>query len=290
MKIKNIILVLLIFFLVVEVSHAVAKDRPLKIMTYNILQGMRLDSTAGKSNFSAWVESINPDILALQEVSNFTQKALEELAIKYGHPYAVLLKEEGYKYPVALTSKYPIVNVQRVTDNMDRGFIMAEIDSFHVVVLHLSPFSFQQRNREIDLFLAAIEHQPDPGKWVIMGDFNALSPQDSANYADGSLQEAVEKNDKKYSFHANLVSGKLDYTIIRKVLDAGFHDALPPNANDDGALFSRPTKVNTPAAPSRIDFIFVSPDLKNWVTRGTIIKDDFTDRHSDHYPVLLELK
>lgn len=60
-----------------------------------------------------------PEVLALQEVTGFTQASLEKLAETYGHPYTVLLMEGG-KFPVAITRKYPIINVQKLSDNMDR--------------------------------------------------------------------------------------------------------------------------------------------------------------------------
>ena len=66
-----------------------SETKNLKIICYNILYGMRRDTTQGKRLFAEWVRQQNPDILALQEVNDFTQFTLETLAAEYGHDYAV---------------------------------------------------------------------------------------------------------------------------------------------------------------------------------------------------------
>jgi exodeoxyribonuclease III len=83
---------------------------------------------------------------------------------------------EGEKFPVAITSKYPIVNVQKVSDNMDRGFIVARIKDFNVVSLHFTPFDYRKRRQEVELLLAHINAQSSKQPWLIMGDFYTVSP------------------------------------------------------------------------------------------------------------------
>lgn len=263
----------------------------LRVITYNILVGMRLDTAKGKPQFTSWVKKMKPDILALQEVTGFTQTSLEELGKQYGHPYAVLLVE-GEKYPVSLTSAFPISNVQKVSDNMDRGFIQAEINGYSVIVLHLTPFDYRKGREEIDVVLAHIKSQPKQKKWMIMGDFNALSPIDSMNYQDGRMIQNFKNYEKNYPGRKKLDNGALDYQIITKVLDAGFIDVL--KLQHKGFVKTVHPKRFEPKngedVSSRIDFIFVSKDLKKKVSSSKVIVDDFTDNYSDHYPVLMEIE
>jgi Exonuclease III len=260
-----------------------------RVITYNILQGMRLDSAAGKPAFVNWVKKMDPDILALQEVTGFTQDSLEKLAQLYGHPYAVLLIE-GEKYPVAITSKHPITHVQKITDNMDRGFIMAKILDYNIVCLHFTPFDYRTRKKEVDLLLA---HIPPRGKkWMVMGDFNAVSPQDSAHYKDGRLVAAHESYEKRRAPIKKLKDGRLDYSVIQKMLDRGFTEAVAKQS--PAFVKTMHTKRFEPKkradVSSRIDFIFVSRDLVKKIKDARVIVDSFTDNYSDHYPVLLDLK
>ena len=266
-----------------------AQQKNLKIISYNILEGMKLDTTSNKDYFVSWVKSQNPDILALQELNSFTQKQLEELARKFNHPYAVLLKEKGY--PVGLTSKFPIINVEKVLDNMLHGFIKAEILDYSIYVIHLSPHKYQKRREETDLILQMSQSKPNhQKKTIIMGDFNSISESDAEAYKDGKLWERFNFNDNKYPTHANLCNGQLDYEVHRKIVNAGYVDAFKLlNKPYD---YSAPTLLtsNGGETPSyRIDFIYVSKSLKHRIKRAAIVKDDFTNYYSDHYPVVIEI-
>ncbi len=42
--------------------NAAAQKRSLRVITYNILEGMKLDTAAGKPGFVAWVKKMDPDI------------------------------------------------------------------------------------------------------------------------------------------------------------------------------------------------------------------------------------
>jgi exodeoxyribonuclease-3 len=252
---------------------------------------MSADQSENKAGFVSWINSISPDIVSLQEVNGFTQTTLEKTARNYGHPYAVLLKEEGY--PVALTSKYPIVNVKKVIDNMHHGFILAQILDYNIIVLHLSPHKYWKRKEEVELILSKIKNTNPKGKWIIMGDFNTYSPLDSLNYQDGLLKERIKTLEAKYKSHENLKNDNIDYSVIQRILDFGLFDAL--KLKNKTYIATVPTlllehadiKNNT---TMRIDYIFISKNLKRKLLNCSVIKDDFTHYNSDHYPVFMELK
>ncbi|MBZ4189884.1 endonuclease/exonuclease/phosphatase family protein [Niabella sp. 3A5MI-3] len=263
----------------------------MRFITYNILQGMKRDSAAGKPAFVEWVKKMDPDVLALQEVTGFTQAGLEAMAAAYGHPYAVLLTE-GEKYPVAITSKYPITGVRKVYDNMDRGFIISEIAGYHTVVVHLTPFDYRKRQQEIRLLIAEIKSATYSGNWVLMGDFNTVSPQDSMAYRDGRLAAAYRRYEQQYAPILKLNDGKIDYSVIQQVLDNGFCDVLKiKNASFTKTVHPKAFEPKTGVdIPSRIDFIFVDTALRKQVRTARVITDAFTDQYSDHYPVFLDLE
>lgn len=250
---------------------------------------MTLDTTANKDLFVEWVKQQNPDILALQEVNKFTQLTLETMARRYNHPYAVLLKEKGF--PVALTSKYPIVNVQKVLDNMHHGFIRADIAGFNVLVVHLSPHKYWKRHEEIEVILQTATTQANQHKTIIMGDFNAISIADGDFYANGKILEKYVDMGKRYAYHDNLIDGKLDFGVHEKIVNQGYIDIF--KLKHPTYDFTRPTLKTADEgrnASSRIDFIYVSKKMKSKVLESAIIKDAFTNYYSDHYPVMMVLK
>ena len=98
----------------------------LRFISYNILEGMKLDKAQNFDNFVDWVKEKDPDFMALCECNAFTEESLTALAGRYGHPYAVLCKESGF--PVGLTSKYPIELRNRLLEDVPLWHILAQHD------------------------------------------------------------------------------------------------------------------------------------------------------------------
>lgn len=270
------IIYLLMLSALITISATTQAQQTVKILSYNILEGMVRDSTENKKEFSNWIKEHNPDIVALQETNKFTQASLEALARSYDHPYAVLLKENGY--PVALTSKWPIVNVSKVTDNMHHGFIKAKINGYNIIVTHFSPHKYLKRREEVATILETIKADGDKKNWILLGDLNSQSPLDKKKYINGKLVARLMENAKKYPKHDNLIDKKyLDFEVQQKILDAGFVDAFHLKSPKDSSF-------------SRIDYIYTSPDLKPKIKVAYFIMDSFTKTHSDHRPLYVELK
>jgi Exonuclease III len=263
--------------------------KQLKIISYNVYNGMKLDESEGKQQYIDWAKAQDADIIAWQEMNFFTREKLEKFAAGYGHKYAVLLKEspdDPAFFPVAITSKYPIVNVNKVVDNLWHGALFADVGNYHFVITHMNPFWTAKRIDEINLIIDSIKYSRDPnGKWIIAGDLNSFSPADKADYDKSTLLEDIKEKQKKRPILENLVNGQLSYTVQQNLLDAGYIDALKLKHKE--FISTAPTKVfyDQASVPLRYDYIYVSPPLKNNVIDVKVLKDDFTDKYSDHYPV-----
>ncbi|OCG04410.1 hypothetical protein A9G15_03125 [Gilliamella apis] len=290
-------IVALISGIILSTSSALASlddAKQLKIISYNVYNGMKLDESEGKQKYIDWAKAQDADIIAWQEMNFFTREKLEKFAASYGHKYAVLLKEspeDAAFFPVAITSKYPIINVNKVVDNLWHGALYADIGNYHFVVTHMNPFWTAKRIDEINLIIDSIKYSRDPkGKWIIAGDLNSFSPADKSDYDKSTLLEDIKEKQKKRPILENLVDGKLSYTVQQNLLDAGFIDALKIKHKEFVA--TAPTKVfyDQASVPLRYDYIYVSPPLKNNVIDVQVIKDDFTDKYSDHYPVQMIIK
>ena len=216
-------------------------------------------------------------------MNGFTQKSLEDFAAKYGHPYAIQSKIEGF--PVALSSKYPIVNVQKVVDNMWHAYLYANINHIHVFVIHFSPFSYKKRQQEVQQVLAHAATLPKDEKIMIMGDFNSMASSDAAQLTEAMLQ-GMRENERKHDHIRNLNNGQVDYSVTDAMKDAGFFDSYW--LKNKTFMPSIPTKkYGQPAR--RIDFLWVNKSLAKQVKSSTIIHDKSTDHLSDHYPVFVVL-
>ena len=253
------------------------EQQVLRFVYYNTLEGMKLDRENNFDNFVAWVQKQDPDLLALGECNNFTQESLLELAKRYGHTSAVICKETGY--PVALTSKYPIELRNRMLDDAPlwHGAIHTVVKGINVVVLHLYPFGDnhtpeipvgnEYRNAEVNYILDnTIRKYPAEPAWIMCGDFNSDSPLD---------EEAV---------------GNRYFTTHEIVLESGYYDVL----RERHSQFYRSVPTVYGGWPEgtarRIDFIYASQSIVRDLVESKILYDDFTDTHSDHYPVLMEFR
>ncbi|MCX8659747.1 hypothetical protein J3U09_00865 [Gilliamella sp. B2889] len=268
--------------------------KQLKIISYNVYNGMKLDESEGKQKYIDWAKAQDADIIAWQEMNFFTREKLEKFAASYGHNYAVLLKEspdDPAFFPVAITSKYPIVNVNKVVDNLWHGALFADVGNYHFVITHMNPFWTAKRIDEINLIIDSIKYSRDPnGKWIIAGDLNSFSPADKPDYDKSTLLEDIKEKQKKRPILDNLVNGQLSYTVQQNLLDAGYIDALKIKHKE--FISTAPTKVfyDQASVPLRYDYIYVSPPLKENVIDVKVLKDDFTDKYSDHYPVQMIIK
>lgn len=296
-------MMLLSFVLLVSSISFAQEKQTMKLLSYNVYWGMKLDSTENKSQFVEWIKQQDPDIVALQEMNEFTQRNpdfapeganpnnLQTLAASYGHPYVFIVREPepdgSISFPVAITSKYPIVNVTRVVENTIHGFLVAEIEGLHFVVTHFHPFSSLKRGYEIDQILATIGSKPADRKWFLIGDLNSVSPLDRSEYDNNLLRDFIREDRKKRPHNENLKDNELDYTVQQKLLDFGFVDAL--KVFYPQFIPTAPTKLfyDQSKYPVRYDYLYVSPNMKDQLVKCEIIKDDFTDIYSDHYPVLL---
>jgi exodeoxyribonuclease-3 len=244
-----------------------------KILTYNTWNGFQGDSLIQKQ-YVHWVKKINPDVIAYQEMTAFTQLKTEKLAEQYNHNYAVQVEYHTAKdadcCPVALSSKYPTVNVQKVVDNMWHSYIYANIKDIHMFVLHFSPFSSIKRSAEVKMILAHAATIPPNEKIVIMGDFNSFSEDDSETY---------DERKKDY--------GALEYSIPQAMKEAGFKDAY--RIFHQNFKHSCPTKRKS-GAPARIDYMWLNPEMAKYVVSADYIHDEDTDYMSDHYPLLVAFK
>ncbi|WP_337755907.1 endonuclease/exonuclease/phosphatase family protein [Alistipes sp.] len=249
----------------------------LRLISYNILEGMKLDQTTGKTELAAWVRSMNPDILALQEANRFTQESLERLAASYGHPYVVTNIKKGDNYPVALTSKYPVEVIAKITEGVSHGAIHARIRGVNIVVLHLWPHATgsnghtdgnSYRMAEITAFLdGTLKAHPGEVRWLMMGDFNSVSPLDADDLPGGI---------------------GLNYDVHTKILGSGYHDLM--RSYRGYFIPSCPTAAFAGGNATRIDFIYGSSAMLSDMTCVETVRDDFTDTRSDHYPLMTEFR
>lgn len=245
------------------------------VLTYNVLNGLE-QRPDKKEQLVEWVKKVNPDLIAFQELNHFTQPALEELASRYGHSYAILLKEEGS--PVGITSKYPILDVRKVKEGMHHGMIYAKVKDYDIVVTHLAPSikAFKKRQEEVRLVLGELSKVSKKENVLVLGDFNSFSARDSSLYSQVPDPSGTGMM-------------KFDYEVTGTMEAAGFVDVLRlKHATPITSFPAKGYEAKNPNSQCRLDYIWASGILSKKCVRAEVLKDKITDQISDHYPVLAE--
>jgi len=265
-----------------------------KIMTYNIWNGFDWGKdTIRKENWMRWIQDKNPDVLALQELCGYNEEKLKVEAAKWGHPYAKILKTEGY--PTGLTSKKPITIKERVTDGLWHGLLHCETYGIDFFVVHLSPADCDFRFNEANSIKEKVKGIRSD-KYIILGDFNAHSPFDEELLKNNhTLLEKYSKNNSDQ--YSNLRLGEFDYSVVSTFIALPAIDVCNKfiDINDRYTYPSpvlvgsyRKTMNEVIQTRERIDYIFTSPILSNSCTNVIIYNQGETETFSDHYPILAE--
>ena len=261
-----------------------------RLITYNVWYGFT-QVPERKARWIEWMREQNPDVVSLQELNEYTPDKLAEDALSWGHTYSELLKTEGF--PTGVTSRYPIEDVQRFFEGFHHGLLRVKIQERYIYIIHLHPSNFETRNREIEWIISDIDKLPKGSPVILAGDFNTFSPDDSTYYAHGNLEPFFNGRDEAYN-EVNLREGKLDYTVIEKILDFGFIDLENKMRSADYKFTgSFPTLIEKEGEHGdirRLDYVFTDKETASTVLRAKIIADETTLKLSDHLPVIVDFR
>ena len=137
------------------------------------------------------------------------------------------------------------------------------------------------------VYKGAIDSVERANHWT-RGDPNSVPPLDKDRLEKSGYPDRQKAPAAKRPVLDNLAGNgtAIDYQVQQSMLTAGFADA--------GKVYDDKQKESTGksviASDSRIDYIYLSGDLKKKIVRCTFLYDPFTAVHSDHKPILLELK
>ncbi|NKI27463.1 hypothetical protein HCG49_12910 [Arenibacter sp. 6A1] len=293
---KTIIgMIVVISFLSVHLVNAQV-NKSVKVISYNIWNGFDWGKdTDRKKQFIDWVNTQNPDVFALQELCGYTQEKLLDDAKKWGHNYAEILKTSGY--PVGITSKEPIEVKERILDDMHHGALHCKVYGIDVFVIHFSPFSHQKRREEVKIILDKLTNlTTGQDKYLVLGDFNALSPFDAYLYRDkAGLLEDKRASEREHDHVRNLLDDELEYGVIGSLLGYPLIDVVQRFTTRWEDRLSCPTQVfetekgeGPNKNSTRIDYILSSPFLAKKCVNATVLNKKETYYLSDHYPILAE--
>jgi endonuclease/exonuclease/phosphatase family metal-dependent hydrolase len=269
----------------------------LKVMYYNILHGFHSEKYQSSSNqpfifhpqrLIAAKQAINnesPDVLVLGEAAfgkPFFEKASgKTIHIDYQNEfnfeyYCYVSKD--YEWGTAILSRFPIQNLKDETTDK-RTFIKCEIvgPNIFLYITHPHPILSEiEKEKFIDDRLRNLKKP-----CLLVGDFNSLSDDDI--YEEEKLTKAfIKVMGEKAKIK---IKDMLQCLTIKAVKKHGLLDTFILDKKPKPWDYTIPTDFLSPDKNSgiRIDYIFCSPEIK--VIEAEIVKNQWTEKGSDHYPV-----
>ena len=141
------------------------------------------------------------------------------------------------------------------------------VDIFH-------PHPELTEGEKIEMINPLLENKPE--FYILTGDFNALSDEDT--YDREKLIQGFRRFDKTPE---GTVDKMLERKLVPFIRSRGLVDAFP-HKNRESTM---PTLIYGPHRESamRIDYFFISPKVK--VLEARVIKNELSEKASDHYPI-----
>lgn len=230
-----------------------------------------------------WLESADPDVLALQETKlldeNFPKEEIE--ATGYNVSYAGQKTYNG----VAIISKKPCEDIVTDVPNLDdpqRRIMAATIDGVRILNLYvvngaeLESDKFAYKLNWLDKVTEFIEtDKKNHDKYIVLGDFNIV-PEDRDLYNPEKPTERI-------------LCSVLERDALERIIDLGFTDTF--------RLFDQPEKTYSwwdyrqlafrRNRGFRIDLILASEAMKKICQSSIVDKEPRKlERPSDHAPVI----
>ncbi len=252
----------------------------MKIVSYNV-NGIR---AALKKGFIEWLQTVNPDVICLQEIkANEDQLDLsvfEDAGYKYNYWYSA--QKKGYS-GVAILSKIKPNHVEYGTgiDYMDfeGRNLRADFDDVSVMSMYLPSGTNSDRldfklKYMADFHIYANELRKTNPNLVILGDYNIC-------------HEAIDIHNP---VGLKNTSGFLpvEREWIGNFMNSGFIDSFRffNKEPDNYTWWSYRANARNNNKGWRLDYALVSEPLADRLKRSVILAEA---KHSDHCPILLEL-
>lgn len=277
----------------------------MRVMTFNI-HGWRTKESAPNHKLVVDVlRESRADVIGLNEVfhpfageesensysnDSLLARTADELGMQWVFgpclrwPATAELPEKSYGN--ALLSRWPIIasaahHLTPVPEKEQRGLLEGRIllpdgDAFTVYVTHLDHTNEDARLvqlRALRTWTIRDRNRPH----IVMGDFNAVSPDDFA-HRRAELEQLVANHPP-----AGPLLTADGMRVIPQMEKAGYVDALRAAGGNDAGTF-------IPAAvPLRIDYIFLSQPLAPALLGGQVWQEKPGREASDHRPVVVDI-
>ena len=209
----------------------------------------------------------DPDILTFNEID------IKKIIVLQNKFIPFFSMKNGKDYGNAIAIKPGTVHIiMPHCTSFSSPVLELETSDYILYLTHLTRKSEEKRLDEIEAILK-LEKEEDKD-FMIVGDLNSLSPYDNYN---------LKKIEKEYRRFGKPVK----QLVIPRLKDYGLVDLMyihktnkPTAPTRNGSLDKR--------TPIRVDYVFATDRLTAKVRNSYVVKNEITERCSDHYPIVVD--
>lgn len=293
----------------------------LRVLYWNIQNGMWSDQANDFANFIEWVKRYDPDVCVWCEAvsiykDNTSTKADDsekrlpagwpDVAKKYGHQYYAI---GGWRdnYPQVVTSKYPIETLLKITDTetegkpISHGAAIQQVSvngrKLNIVTLHTWPQAYGYGVKKADQEASKANNEGDKYreyeiKYILEHTVNASEYSSQTDWLMMGDFNSRNFTDEKFY---NLGEGSTAYLCQNAIRDnSDMVDII--GRTYPGFL------VSSTAGNARIDYMYASPSMFSKVRNAITVIDTYATpvvdskygtgyyNPSDHRPILVDFE
>ena len=302
----------------------------LRVMLFNVQNGVCTDQHNNYDNFVEWVKKYDPDICIWCEsetiyedksntrLANDSDKYLpdnwDKVAVRYGHNY-VAVGGNRDNYPQTITSKFPINTIQKISKTDDGGlygkaYIVHGAGHFQVnvhgkrlniVSCHMHPMEYAPSSPSADQAASAARYEGDyfreyEMKYIVKKTINHSSYAGEEYWLLGGDTNSRSPYDEWY--YGTSTFGPHKYLVHKHIIEeTNLKDVIADRLPKDGTHF-----VTTTYGATRIDFLYASSKLFDAITNSVTLMDSWTNEitrweyynqfwnPSDHRPIVVDFE
>lgn len=301
----------------IEVTDLGSSFNHLRVLFWNIQNGMWSDQANNYDNFVAWVKRYDPDVCVWCEAATiyknntavatsdkFLPDGWASVAKRYGHNYSAV---GGYRdnYPQEITSKYPIETLLKITDTDNsskpicHGAAIQQLTingkKLNVVTLHMWPqaFAFDAT----DQTASAANHGGDYYREYEINYIlsHTINSSEYASQTDWLMMGDFNSRSQLDEWKYNYGDGTTYYLC---------QDAIKNNSDmvDIIGTYYPGYFLTSTYGSARIDYMFASPSMYSKVKNAAMVIDSFTSpkpdalygtgfyNPSDHRPIMVDFE
>ena len=294
------------------------KDRTIRLLYWNIQNGMWDGQGDNYQRFVDWVNDKNPDICVwceaedhkvtgsdkrIPEDQRYLPKGWVELMARYGHKY-MFVSGRRDSFPQVITSKYPIDTVGQFIGSqpdsvVQHGAGWARINiegkEFNLVTLHLQPFAYwrgiaPEKQEESKKNHGGEKYRRMEMEWILNHTVKTVkNPGKQLWLMMGDFNSRSRKDNFKYKWS----DASEDFITHNYIEEAApyYYDVI---AEMFPGVF-----VSSTYGQARVDYIYVTKPVLKALTKAETIRDSYTKpvysgisnfyNPSDHLPIMIDI-